>query len=218
MRAVPIPRGWGFDLSSKLYLPGARSLLLAPYPGNPRVALNRYVSLGNPSPGDITVAERDAIFTAGWPALVLVQHVEYPHWNASNIVGTEHGSAAKRHANLVEYPDACHLVLDMEGLGNAGSVAYDYIAYWTDAVRPHPTIVYDGYADGLADPWKLQLVARGCVAANGWWSDFGPRSLPDGLSWAAKQHDQTVVGGETVDPDQYLIDGAVVGMSLDAAA
>lgn len=220
-RAVALPRGWAFDTSAKLTQASARAVLLAPFTGSPRtpgdkrVALIRYVSLGNPAPSDITIEERDEIFAAGCPAILLVQHVEYPSWKDDNTVGAQHGAAAARNAAAVGYPRGCHLPLDIEGLGVAGAAAYDYVAYATDPIHAagFVPLIYDGYDDGLADQWKSLLVTRGCVGAKDWWSDFGPRQLPDPLMFAMKQDRQITLGGKPVDPDEVLIDDYIMAMA-----
>jgi len=224
--ALALARGWAFDTDGKMSTANARKLLTAPYPGtlaasaSPKRALIRYVSLAAPSPADITVVERDEIFAAGWSALGLVQHVERPSWQANSIVGTQHGQAAVAHAQLVGYPRGCHLMLDVEGLGDAGAPVYDYCAYWCDPViaAGYLPMPYDGYDDGMPDQWKELLVTRGLVRPTDWWSDYGPRQLPPGLSWAMKQHAQTTVGGELVDPDEILVDNVVVFMAPQLAA
>lgn len=237
MRVVPLPRGWAFDTNQKLTQASARAVLMSPFAGcprtpatMPRVALIRYLSLGAPSPSDLTIDERDAIFAAGWPALCLVQHVNYPTWQANSRIGTQHGQAAARHAQLVEAPPGTDITPDIEGLGNSGAEAYDYLCYWADAVRylgydVTPDVVsnppgysvrpYDGYDDGLPAVYKTLLLTRGIVAANKWWLDFGPRELPPPELPSMKQHTQIVLGGVTVDPDEVLLDGVVIGFGPD---
>lgn len=214
--------GWAFDTNVKLTRASAAAMRTAPFAGTlrtpgtaPRVALIRYVSLGNESPNDITVEEIDDIFAAGWPAILLVQHVNYPEWQANNMLGAQHGAAAVKNALSIGYPKGCHLALDIEGLGNAGAPAYDYVAYATDPIRDAGflPLIYDGYDDGLADQWKSQLVTRACVDAKGWWSDFGPRVLPAPLLFAIKQHSQITLGGTVADPDEILINNFIMAMA-----
>ena len=211
---IPLPLCWGFDTNEKLTCAMARALLMTPFPASPRAFLGRYVSLGNPSPSDITPDERDGVFAAGWQWLLLVQHVEYPHWSTSAAVGDQHGAAAVRHAQLVEYPAGCHLAVDIEGVGTPGSPTYDYLACWAAPVHRagYKVLCYDGYDDGLPLDLKARLTAAGIVDA--WWSDFGPRSLPDGQRFAVKQHAQTKVAGIDVDPDEVLVPGVVMVMGL----
>lgn len=233
MRVVALPRGWAFDTNAKLTRASARAMLLAPFPGTPRVAVGRYLSLGAPSPKDLTIEERDEIFDAGWPAIFLVQHVNYPDWIANSQLGTQHGLAAARHAQLIEAPPGTDIAPDIEGLGNSGALAYDYLCYWADAVRylgyeVTPDLVadppgygvrpYDGYDDGLPAVYKSLLLQRGVVAANKWWSDFGPRTLPAPEQYSMKQHAQITLGGVKVDPDEVLLDGVVTAMAPEQAA
>jgi hypothetical protein len=209
-----LPRSWCFDTASKLDAASAARLKSAPYPGQPLSAVWRYVSLGAPSPGDITVAERDAILGAGW-LLGLVQHVQYPSWHADPASGLAHGAAAVAHAQLVGYPQGCHIGLDMEGLGNSGAPVMGYVVSWADAVHAagYRVLMYVGYDDGLPDPMVSSLASQGYVDA--FWSDFGPRTLPAALSFCMKQHVQTTVAGIGVDPDEVLVGGVVAVMGID---
>lgn len=240
MRTVALKKGWAFDTDGKLTQPKARAMLIAPFagtprtPGNaPRVALIRYLSLGTPEPGDLDIPERDAIFAAGWPALGLVQHVPYPSWIANSQNGTQHGQAAARHAQLIEAPPGTDITPDIEGLGNSGAAAYDYLCYWADAVRylgfditddlvanppGYGVRPYDGYDDGLPDVYKSLLLTRGIIKPNKWWADYGPRSVPAPDQISMKQHAQITLGGEQADPDEVLIDDAIVCMAPDQAA
>lgn len=214
--------GWAFDTNTKLTQASARSMMTAPFAGTlrtpgtaKRVALIRYFSLGTETQSDLTIPERDDIYTGGCPAILGVQHVNYPEWQANSILGTQHGEAAVKNAQSIGYPRGCHLALDIEGLGNAGAPAYDYVAYATDPIRAagYIPLIYDGYDDGLADQWKLQLVTRGCVGPKDWWSDFGPRVLPAPLMFAIKQHSQITLGGVVADPDEILIGDYIMAMS-----
>jgi len=224
MRAVALQRGWAFDTNTKLTRASAAALWSATFTGSPRTppdkrAVVRYVSLGAESPKDLTSDEITDIFAAGVPAIVIVQHVNYPEWQANNLLGTQHGEAAVRNAQALGYPLGCHLALDIEGLGNAGPPAYDYVAYATDPIHAagYVPLIYDGYDDGLADQWKTQLVTRGCVGQKDWWSDFGPRVLPAPLLFAWKQHVQMTLGGTVTDPNEILIDNYIMAMAPEAA-
>jgi hypothetical protein len=210
--AVAAPKGWAFDTITKFSPTSAAHLKSASWVG-PLVALWRYVSLGAPSLGDITATERDAILGAGW-LLGLVQHVEEPSWKADSNNGTLHGQAAVAHAQLVEYPVGCHIGLDMEGLGDAGSPVLDYVRKWAAVVHAagYKVLMYVGYDDGLTQAQHETLASEGTVDA--WWSDYGPRQLPDGQFWSVKQHSQTTVAGIGVDPDEILVDNRLVLMGL----
>ncbi len=213
-KPVPLERGWCFDTNWVLSSGEAGVMKRAPYPGQPTLALWRYVSLGDPSPNDITTLERDNILNAGW-LLGLVQHVQYPSWAASPASGMAHGAHAASHAQLIGYPPGCHLGLDMEGLGNAGAPVMGYVVAWADAVHAagYRVLMYVGYQDGLSAAQHKALQDGGYVDA--WWSDFGPRTLPDGCAWAMKQHVQTTIAGIQVDPDEVLIAGAIAVMGID---
>lgn len=212
-----LPRSWGFDTIHAFTGTDAARLLAAPFPGQPLVCLWRYVSLGVPSPADITAAERDAILGAGWK-LGLVQHVQRPSWQADPASGLSHGAAAVAHAQLVGYPPGCHLGLDMEGLGDHGVPVLGYVVAWADAAHAtgYRVLMYEGYDDGLTDAEHQALSDGGYVDA--WWSDYGPRTLPQSLRFAMKQHAQTTVAGIGVDPDEVLIAGAIAVMGLASDA
>lgn len=218
MSFVPIRllRGWAFDTDTPLNTATTRALLAAPWPGEKRAVI-RYLSLGKPSPSDISVQERDAVFIGGAPALGLVQHVEMPHWIASPDKGTDHGKYAVEHAQMIGAPSGMHLTPDIEGLGNVGAPVQQYLEGWCRSAIDAGFLVlpYDGYDDGMPAATKASLVANGFVAANAWWSDFGPRTLPTGLSWAAKQSAQRTVAGLLVDPDQILVDNVVIFMAVE---
>lgn len=221
MRAVALPRGWAFDTDTKLTLASAKAILTAPFPtgGLPRTAIGRYLSLENPSAGDLTIAERDDILAAGWPAIFLIQHVPWASWIANNRIGSLHGASAARQAKALGAAPGTHIAIDMEGLGNNGAAAYDYIAYASDSIRApgfeFVPRVYDGYDDGLPDQFKLLLYTRGIIAALDWWADFGPRQVPPPLRIAMKQHVTLKLGGTDVDPNEVLIDNVVMAMALD---
>jgi len=210
LAAVPLPRGWCFDTIWKFEALSAGRLKDASWVG-PTLALWRYVSLGAPDMHDIDVAERDAILGAGW-LLGLVQHVERPSWQANRANGLSHGTSAAAHARLVGYPPACHIGLDLEGLGDSGVPVMSYVQAWADAVHAvgYRVLLYVGYDDGLPDAMVTSLSEHGYVDA--FWSDYGPRSLPMGLGWAMKQHAQTTVAGIGVDPDEVLLGGVIAVM------
>lgn len=210
--ASTLGRGWGFDTTHRFTAVDAARLKAASWVG-PTLALWRYVSLGAPSPADITPDERDAILGAGW-LLGLVQHVQYPSWHADPASGLAHGKAAVAHAQLVGYPPGCHLAVDMEGLGDEGAPVMGYVVSWADTVHAagYRVLMYVGYLDGLPDAVVRALVEGGYVDA--FWSDFGPRALPMGLGFAIKQHAETTVAGIQVDPDEVLLPGLIAVMGL----
>src|ERR1700676_5256214 len=79
----------------------------------------QYVSLGKPSPFDVTAAKIASALKAGL-IVCLVQHVLNPGWVSSLDNGVAHGQAAVAHCQLVGYPKGAHVALDMEGLSNPG--------------------------------------------------------------------------------------------------
>jgi hypothetical protein len=214
---VPLSRGWCFDTIHQFSAADAARLKASGYVGQPLLALWRYVSLGAPSAADITPAERDAILGAGW-LLGLVQHVQRPSWQADPASGLSHGAAAVAHAQMVGYPPGCHLAVDMEGLGDQGAPVMGYVVAWADAAHAagYRVLMYEGYDDGLTNAEHQALSDGGYVDA--WWSDYGPRTLPQSLRFALKQHSQTTVAGIGVDPDEVLISGAIAVMGLASSA
>lgn len=209
---IELPECWGCDTAWKIGAEAAKNLTRAPLPnGNPIKFIFRYVSLGSPSPGDITPQERDAILSSGL-YLLLVQHVQFPGWTATVSNGQAHGEAAAGHAESVGYPPGAHLALDMEGLGNNGFTVADSIAAWCKPVidAGFLPLLYVGYACGLTPKalYDLPDVHR-------YWKDAGPRSV-DTRGFCCIQYPEVTVAGIRIDPDKHQADhlgGTLMGMS-----
>lgn len=218
MTAVKIPSGWGVDTNQKLTKTSATGLRQTPLSGGQQINFVwRYVSLGAPSPADITEQEVEDIISSDLK-LLLVQHVQYPGWASSIDNGIAHGKAAVKHAQLVKYDQGCHLALDMEGVSNPGSVTISYVRAWAGEVHAaeYKVCLYVGYNCGLSPVQLSQLADAGVV--NVFWSDFAWRPDPPAYGYACKQHVQCVVAGVTVDPDQCFPDlkgNVLIGMSPD---
>jgi len=196
-----LPPCWGVDTNAKLTAAQAKALADAQVNGQPIKFVFRYVSLGAPSPADITVAERDAILASGL-ALGLVQHVNYPGWVASQENGAAHGAAAAAHATLVGYAPNAMLAVDMEGVKDVGQPVIDYVTAWAKAVHAagFRVLLYVGYCCGISPQQLAALRSAGVVDA--FWADYGPRAEPPGFGFIVKQHAQTTIAGICVDPDE----------------
>lgn len=208
---------WLADTNAKLTSKSAAAIVAATVAGSAHVAgLIRYVSLGTPSPADITVAERDAILPSC--PLGLVQHVNEPGWVATAENGAQHGAAAAAHAKLIEYPAGCHIGVDMEGIHDVGAQVLAYLKAWIDAVHAAGflVVVYWGYAFQVDPTSVLAMLGPNDV----FWTDYGKHVAPPGAGWTLKQHAQSMVGGTLVDLDEDVgIDGrgnALVLMALAA--
>lgn len=210
-RCVPLPDCWGLDTNAKISESRAQALAASKLPGGQAVQFVwRYVSLGPPSPSDITSDERDGILGAGlW--LMLVQHAHLPGWVASQAQGKRDGDFAQEHAHSVAYPLGCSLAFDLEGCRSVGPAVIDHCTEWALAVADagFSPVLYVGYATGLTP------TALGHLPFRAYWSDFGQRSVqPQGF--ACKQHAQSALAGIPIDPDHASPD--IVGNTLYAMA
>lgn len=201
-----LPGTIGCDTNTKLTAASAKALSVSTILGQPCKFVFRYVSLGSPSPGDITRAELGTILDAGL-CLGLVQHVRYPGWTATSQLGGSQGKAAANHALAVGYTQMAALGLDLEGVKNSGQDVEDYVCSWAGEVHQagYQVLLYVGYECGLSQEQLGRLGDQGVVDL--YWSDFGPRTLPAGHTFVMKQHVQTVTGGVTVDPDSVQVAG-----------
>jgi len=229
--AVSIPDGlWGVDVDCELTDAMLDVLLSTDLHGRvagaepgslPRVIV-RYVGLGGPARGDIASKELQRIVDRPErPILVLVQHVEAGLWTADGPTGTLHGNSAAADAKLAGYDAALYaglsLIVDMESVKNPGPSSLLYVQDWlvTTYAQMFGKSVYEGFAAGLTGQQLLDLL---CPL----WADFGPRTLPGGATFAAKQHAPIKIGGTEYDPDQFFVDSrgyALVGLQqVDDAA
>jgi len=204
---------WGVDCNTKLSDKTAAAMATAHDAQHGPSFVVRYVSLGMPRPGDITIDEVASILRAGL-ALMLVQHCRLPGWTATGMQGAADGSSAARQAAIVGYPQGCHIAVDMEGLANSGSEVADYITQWAAAVRAvgYRAMVYVGYDAGLG---AAELYAIPGIDA--YWSDMAGRQVAV-RGCCMRQHAQTTIAGVPVDPDLVTADalGGLPVMMRDA--
>ena len=185
---------------------------------HPVAGIGRYVSLHRPNFAWDISREELKIITGEGLGCWLVQHVRYGvgskesplGWTPSGQLGGFDGALARRHANLVEYPDGAHLFLDLEGVNPStthASVA-DHCAQWALSLTAAAGLaatylpgLYDGYSPVLApeEMWSLPDFRI-------YWSDFGNRVMPH-RGFALKQIKENVtIGGVLCDVNQIAPD------------
>ncbi len=202
---------WGFDTTFRFVdLAVAKRVRAASWQGHELVFPFRYLSLSTPNLAyDIGPTERDVIFQAGFKGLGLVQHVNFPSWQANPLVGAQHGKAAASHAKLIAAPGGVDLCVDMEGVGDPGAQAEVYLQEWLKPVQDTGFNVaggveYEGYLDGI-----LSLLRRKALYDAGTvkkiFSDFGHREPLPGVGFVLVQHPQTMVAGISLDPDENRV-------------
>lgn len=209
--AVTLPTCWGADTSSKLTAAAARGLSRAVINDSPIRFVWRYVFFGEAVKSDIDADEARAICDAGL-ILLLVQHCRNPGWIASPDLGRSDGQWAARNAWEAGYEAGCALALDLEGLGNSGSVVAEHVDAWAEEVAGagYMPVLYVGFQCGLTPEqlWELPRFAR-------YWSDGGPRSVAN-RGFCCVQHPSIQIAGVKIDPDYAAPDelgGALVGMA-----
>ncbi len=130
----------GFDADTKL----SRSVAQSFYNEGYRFCC-RYLSLGSEEEtSDLTYSEANDILDGGL-ALMPVQHVLSPGWEANGKLGEIHGENAARNADTVGFPSKVNVWCDLEGIqgGVSAQSVIDYCNNWYDAVAAY------GYLPGL---------------------------------------------------------------------
>jgi hypothetical protein len=218
--AVSVPDGvWGVDIDTPLTDAMLDALLstdlhaLVPSapPGSYPMVIVRYVGLQGPARGDISAAELQRILDhPKRPILLLVQHVEAGMWVAYAVSGIVHADAAVADAKAAGYDAAgLSLIVDMESL-NASISGLSYAQNWLNVTSGDGfgKALYEGFDAGLTGQQLLDLL---CPL----WSDAGPRVLPGGATFAAKQTRTIKIGGTEYDANRFQIDSrgyAFVGL------
>jgi hypothetical protein len=198
---------FGVDTNAKLTAQSAQQLAAATYQGSAIEFIARYVSLGAPSPGDITGDEVNAILAAGL-ALLLVQHVRNPGWTPSGAQGTSDGQHAAAHASSVGYAAGAHLVMDLEGVaaGTPAQAVIDHVNGWASAViqAGYQAMLYVGY-EAILTPQQLY---EALPDIHRYWSDFGNRSVATRGFCMKQVSGTTHLAGVPfgIDPDQITAD------------
>jgi Domain of unknown function (DUF1906) len=161
----------GFDTDAKLTLDSARAIRTTGL-----VWGARYVSLGAEVPTDLDGVELSMLVEEIGFRIIIVQHVLFPNWRPSDMLGAQHGVAAARDAKLCGYPQGAHLFVDDEGmLPTAGAAAaIEYTEAWAKVVRDagYRAGGYFGYGC-LMNPAQLY----GLRGINSYWA--APRKKPD---------------------------------------
>ncbi len=199
----------------------ARKLAAATVHGHPVTWVMRYVFYGPPQHGDLNAAETEAILNAGLTLLV-VCHVRQPGWTASGQIGASDGQWMARNAAAAGYGAGLglSLVIDLEGVANAGAPVAEYVDAACQAIiaAGYVSALYCGYATGLSpsELYDLPHVQR-------YLSDLANRQVAVRGTCALQYAEVTLAGVGTVDPNWSHPDalgGTLVGLAAggDAAA
>jgi len=212
MAVTAVPDSHGFDTIWVFDAAHSKRLKGATLDGAPLAFVMRYGE-------DLQLPERDALLADGW-IVGLVFHVPRPGWQATPDAGVAKGEAMVAHARRLGWGAGATLMLDMEGLGDAGAPVMGYVRNVSKAVvaAGFRLGVYVGYLDGLLLAQLAQLCDEGSVDVL--WSDYGQRTAPANVGFVCKQSAQTQVAGICIDPDRcYGKDargGQLWGMALAA--
>lgn len=141
----------------------------------------RYLSRGNAElQGDLTHDEAAAILTAGL-AVMPVQHVRYPGWQATGDLGTSDGKAAGTLSAGIGLPKGIVVWCDLEGVSTT-STSGDAAAYannWAAAVSAA------GYLPGLYVGYDSRLTADqlGSLSFQHFWKSLSDVPSPTGRGY-----------------------------------
>ena len=195
---------WGVDLDTPLTAVSAERLAKASIPSGSQVRfVARYVSLGPPVHGDLTLAETEAILASGL-ALFAVQHCRASQgqgWETSAARGASDGHWAAQNAagaGLVTGMGIA-VALDLEDVAQStwGQPTIDHCTEWCRqvALGGFEAVCYVGFCSGLTQDqlYNLPTVRR-------YWSDYGSRSVST-RGFCLEQHAQTMIAGLNVDTD-----------------
>jgi hypothetical protein len=195
---------WGVDLDTPLTAVSAERLAKASIPSGGQVRfVARYVSLGPPVHGDLTLAETEAVLASGL-ALFAVQHCRASQgqgWETSGARGASDGHWAAQNAAGAGLPTGMGIAvaLDLEDVAQTtwGQPTIDHCTEWCRqvALGGFEPVVYVGFCAGLT---ALQLYEIPTVRR--YWADAGPRTVST-RGFCCKQHPTTTVAGLNVDPD-----------------
>ena len=196
------PDGLVVDTNTKLTAADLTLLAGSRWNGQLVQGVVRYVSIHAEAHGDIDAAEIQAALSAGL-GVMLVQHVRYPGWTATEAQGAIDGAAAAANARAAGYLPGCHLWLDLEGVANVGDEVIAYVNAWASAVVAAGFLagLYVGYSCGLTPKQLYESLPD----IHAYWSDFGQRSV-ERRGFCMKQHPQCLVAGIQVDPDEVMAD------------
>jgi hypothetical protein len=121
--------GVGFDCDVKLSKDNAVDLFQAGFQ-----FAERYIPLPGVDAKDDIDAEEAAIILEAGLDLRLVQHVRYPNWVPSSILGRADAVGAVAMCKQVGYSTPAHVWCDVEGVGGSSKELLDYLNAWSASV------------------------------------------------------------------------------------
>jgi hypothetical protein len=161
----------------------------------------RYLSIGAAEAGDLTPGEVGAILGAGL-ALMAVQHVRYPNWMPSAVLGATDGRSAVANARACDFPAGATIWCDSEGQAGGATATIEYINAWAGAVKD------GGYDPGLYVGAGTPLDAQELYAldVDRYWKSFSQVYEPT-CGWSMIQlYREIELAGVTVDVDVVQYD------------
>jgi hypothetical protein len=161
MRTETAPLGYAVDTDAKCTPAVLARLKAGRYEGQTLGGIGRYVSLGQPQPGDIDRAELEAITSEGFGSWFF-QHVRDRPWTPSLRLGQIDGAWAARNALVAGYEPGTHGGIDLENVAHdsAHSAIVDYIEARAEAhttIGGYPSVLYVGFNSWLSpeELWQL---------------------------------------------------------------
>lgn len=166
------------------------------YNGKPVDGIIRYVSLYNVNVSYDIDPDEAQLIVDNFQYFGLVQHCLRPQtgqstWVANAQLGALKGATAKKHADLVGYPDDSMLGYDDEDV--SGPIASEIDA-WVDSIG-RPPLLYTGFCPGMTEQELYELPTVHCYwgAAGAW--NVATRGI------AMRQHQTITIDGVEYDPD-----------------
>jgi hypothetical protein len=184
------------DTTAKITPAHVQQIKAYRYNGKPIDGLIRYVSLYKVNESyDIDPNEAQLIID-NFQYFGLVQHCLRPQtgqatWTANAQLGALKGATAKKHADLVLYPDDSMLAYDDEDV--SGDIAGE-IDQWVENIK-RPPLLYTGFCPGMTEQELYNLPTVHCYwgAAGAW--NVAVRGI------AMRQHQTITIDGVEYDPD-----------------
>lgn len=161
--------------------------------GQPAIGVIRYVSLYQVNQvTDIDPVEA-ALILDNFDCFGLVQHcLAAPHgqrgWTASPQLGALKGVVAKKHADLLAYPDDSMVAYDDEDV-IGGDIAGE-IDKWVDGLGGRPPLLYTGFSPGLTSHQLWELPTIHC-----YWGAPGPWDVDVCGVAMRQQYPSVTIGG-----------------------
>ena len=198
MKSIIVPDGsLLLDTTEKITAAMIPTIKAYRYNGKAVDGIIRYVSLYNVNTNyDISIDEAQLIVD-NFEIFGLVQHcLAAPKgkatWTASAQLGSLKGLTAKRHADLVLYPDDSMLTYDNEDVSGP---AADEINAWVANVG-RPPLLYTGFCPGMTE----QELYEALPDVHCYWGAAGAWNVAV-RGVAMRQHQTVVIGGVGYDPN-----------------